>query len=727
MKWALSLRQAQTDEEQPTVEIDADLTAAGAVVEAGLAAAAESPDALPDEQPAEDVPLASDTEVEHAETVELVSAEIPEPEVEESADAAPAKAEFADHIDDEIREIFIEEVEEELGNLQQLYPQWKANTDDVDSLTTIRRIFHTLKGSGRLVGAFTIGDFSWSIENMLNRVLDQTRPASPAVIGLLDHAVDALPGLLAHVKGDGLPDADIEGIKDVAERLANGEEAELSVADAPAAAEPEPSEAAVSDAPALESVETSSEPVADAVDLSDTLDEATLSLSDVDAEPPVAAVENESTPPLSADESVVDDLDALGDLELDSVAPLELADEVASEAVDDVEFEPELTVDIVADEPVDDAVELPSLALDESVAELVVDDDSPSELLLESDVEPISPAIEESADSLEIDLGEELTLVADDDGTDVELGLDLDQLPELDSAIDVGTNDLDASLEELESTADDLPLEQVAESIESPSPEAADTPDDYVTELDDNFALDLSQLDSIEAQFAGSATEEAAIEGSDDDSFDFGLVAGAAGLAAGAAGLVVGSEEAHPEQQPEPVAESDPSVSSSLQQIETSADELQAFTPAADAPSRSVSDEPPAWRKAMDEAKPAAAAQLQQVETATNQPDEDADAPSEPAVGVDVTAEAMEGLAAIDPDLYAILRTEVAGHLAVLRRYQEQARSEQPRPMASDELLRAAHTMNGAIAMADVPALTGVTGPLEGYIKRLCLDQQAPT
>ena len=33
----------------------------------------------------------------------------------------------------------------------------------------MRRSFHTLKGSGRMVGAQLIGEFAWSIENLLNR------------------------------------------------------------------------------------------------------------------------------------------------------------------------------------------------------------------------------------------------------------------------------------------------------------------------------------------------------------------------------------------------------------------------------------------------------------------------------------------------------------------------------------------------------------------------------
>src|SRR5690606_25898065 len=66
-----------------------------------------------------------------------------------------------DEIDDEIREVFLEEFAEEIDNLDALLPPWREQPDDLERLRPIRRVFHTLKGSGRLVGARTLGEFSW--------------------------------------------------------------------------------------------------------------------------------------------------------------------------------------------------------------------------------------------------------------------------------------------------------------------------------------------------------------------------------------------------------------------------------------------------------------------------------------------------------------------------------------------------------------------------------------
>ncbi|HTM70702.1 MAG TPA: Hpt domain-containing protein, partial [Luteimonas sp.] len=129
-----------------------------------------------------------------------------------------------DEIDDEIREIFLEEFEEEIGNLRTLLPEWRQAPEELDRLRPIRRVFHTLKGSGRLVGARVLGEFAWKTENMLNRVLDGSRPPSAAVIALVDHSHGALPGLLAALRGDAGLAADLPAIQAVADRVAAGEE-----------------------------------------------------------------------------------------------------------------------------------------------------------------------------------------------------------------------------------------------------------------------------------------------------------------------------------------------------------------------------------------------------------------------------------------------------------------------------------------------------------------------
>ncbi|WP_263576858.1 Hpt domain-containing protein [Acinetobacter pseudolwoffii] len=73
--------------------------------------------------------------------------------------------------DAEILEIFVEEIEEIFVELNALFPEWLVNPDHQENLKTIRRHFHTLKGSGRMVGAKSAGEMAWAVEDTLNRVL----------------------------------------------------------------------------------------------------------------------------------------------------------------------------------------------------------------------------------------------------------------------------------------------------------------------------------------------------------------------------------------------------------------------------------------------------------------------------------------------------------------------------------------------------------------------------
>jgi len=154
--------------------------------------------------------------------------EIEEEEFEEVPvrDALAANTAFnlnAEGIDDDIREIFLEEMQEEIDSLRNGEKVWLADPAQLSSLITLRRSFHTLKGSGRLVGAGVLGEFAWKVEDMLNRVLDSTIEPHEGVQAVVHHAIAALPELLAALKGEGTPTAPLGAIMQAAEEVANGQ------------------------------------------------------------------------------------------------------------------------------------------------------------------------------------------------------------------------------------------------------------------------------------------------------------------------------------------------------------------------------------------------------------------------------------------------------------------------------------------------------------------------
>ena len=127
-----------------------------------------------------------------------------------------------DEVDPEIRETFVEEAGDVFNELRTAVPALARDYSDREALTIIRRGFHTLKGSGRMVGANALGDLAWSVENLLNKCLDGARAIDADVLDLLGEVMDALPGI-TEAFGAGEVAQDHSAIIASANALARGE------------------------------------------------------------------------------------------------------------------------------------------------------------------------------------------------------------------------------------------------------------------------------------------------------------------------------------------------------------------------------------------------------------------------------------------------------------------------------------------------------------------------
>ncbi len=165
---------------------------------------------------------------------------------------APAAKALDREIDPEFLELFIEEAKDEIAKLKRLFPLWDENPQDQDSLVNVRRSFHTLKGSGRMVGAQLIGEFAWSVENLLNRVINKTLERTPEMMSLLREAVAAVPELVEQLETARNPQADVARIIEGLNTIAGVRPSAPSVSSAPAprpVAAPAPAPAAVPELP----------------------------------------------------------------------------------------------------------------------------------------------------------------------------------------------------------------------------------------------------------------------------------------------------------------------------------------------------------------------------------------------------------------------------------------------------------------------------------------------
>src|SRR5690606_11032328 len=88
-------------------------------------------------------------------------------------------------IDSELLEIFLGEAQEVLAAIAEAMAQSRRAPADQTFLTTIRRGFHTLKGSSRMVGLTEFGEAGWSMEQVLNLWLAEERAGTPALYALI--------------------------------------------------------------------------------------------------------------------------------------------------------------------------------------------------------------------------------------------------------------------------------------------------------------------------------------------------------------------------------------------------------------------------------------------------------------------------------------------------------------------------------------------------------------
>lgn len=224
-------------DEAPVVEDAPRLVEAPAPVEVPEPEAADEDVIAEVEAPAEAVeaPEAQPTIEAAAEAAEDAPAEAAEaastsPEVSAEGESGD-EDELPMEIDPELRDIFLEEYEEVLQSLQAAIPVWIDQLNNADALTEIRRAFHTLKGSGRMVGADELGDFSWQIENMLNTLLEGRNENFGDASVMVRLAEASLPALRQRLLQEhaGLTGSLIVAIGEVAGEVAQGQSADWSM------------------------------------------------------------------------------------------------------------------------------------------------------------------------------------------------------------------------------------------------------------------------------------------------------------------------------------------------------------------------------------------------------------------------------------------------------------------------------------------------------------------
>ncbi len=165
---------------------------------------------------------------------------------------------------EDLREVFLEEAQEVLEMLRANLEISLLHPDSREPLITIRRGFHTLKGSSRMVGLTDFGEVAWATERAMNKSLDSGKPATPGLLGFIGTAGRLFQAWVDKLNKGETPAFDYTALLATALQIENGMDGspeEMQAAPA-AGSGPEPVAAPDRGAAAESGPEPSPEPIA---------------------------------------------------------------------------------------------------------------------------------------------------------------------------------------------------------------------------------------------------------------------------------------------------------------------------------------------------------------------------------------------------------------------------------------------------------------------------------
>ena len=181
------------------------------------------------EATADETPLAPKVAQALEEAVQAPPTPAPSPEAAGLIDAS------AERVDAELLGVYLQEVEELLAGIREQLELARSHPADKAPQTAIRRAFHTLKGSGRMVGLARLGEAAWAVEQTINLWLQEGRAATPDLLSLVGAAHDYFMDNVARLK-EGGGASDESALIELAAQVKRGERLAAAPAEEPAVA-----------------------------------------------------------------------------------------------------------------------------------------------------------------------------------------------------------------------------------------------------------------------------------------------------------------------------------------------------------------------------------------------------------------------------------------------------------------------------------------------------------
>ena len=140
---------------------------------------------------------------------------------------APTEIPHRSEEDQELLAIFLEEAQEVLGTMLRNLDTCQLHPDSHEPLVAIRRGFHTLKGSGRMVGLTDLGEVAWCVERAMNKWLQYNKTATPGLLNFIRTTVQSFVGWVDTLSKQGTVTIEADGLIVAAQQIEDGLDTEI--------------------------------------------------------------------------------------------------------------------------------------------------------------------------------------------------------------------------------------------------------------------------------------------------------------------------------------------------------------------------------------------------------------------------------------------------------------------------------------------------------------------
>jgi chemosensory pili system protein ChpA (sensor histidine kinase/response regulator) len=141
--------------------------------------------------------------------------------------------------DQELLAIFLEEAQEVLSTMLKNLDTCQLHPDSHEPLVAIRRGFHTLKGSGRMVGLTDLGEVAWCVERAMNKWLQHNKTATPGLLNFIRTTTQSFVGWVDMLSKQGGVTIEAGDLIATAQKIEDGLDAEIQLAESPTTELPE--------------------------------------------------------------------------------------------------------------------------------------------------------------------------------------------------------------------------------------------------------------------------------------------------------------------------------------------------------------------------------------------------------------------------------------------------------------------------------------------------------